>query len=109
MVRIKNQNALRLARLQATECAICGATRPLSIHHVYPRSQGGDDVRANLEGLCGDGVRGCHGDVECHRGEARRLLGLHILGARQDTVDYIGSKLGGNERALAWIERNLLT
>jgi hypothetical protein len=45
-------------------CQLCGALQPLSAHHIIPRSQGGDDVEANVACLCGDGTRGCHGRVE---------------------------------------------
>jgi hypothetical protein len=69
----------------------------------------GDDVRANLVTLCGSGTTGHHGDVEQHLGDARRALGLHILAERPDTIDYLSGKLGSQDRALAWLERNLLS
>lgn len=90
------------------ECVICGSTGRLSIHHVLPRSQGGDDIEANFVCLCGDGVTGCHGDVEHYRNGVRRILGLHILSERRDTVDYLTTKLGSADRALYWIESRLL-
>ena len=34
---------------------------PVTIHHLVPRSLGGDDVADNLIPLCGDGSTGCHG------------------------------------------------
>lgn len=89
------------------ECAVCGETSRLSIHHVLPRSQMGDDVWGNLVCLCGDGVTGCHGDVEHYRNGARRILGMHILSERRDTVDYLAMKLGTADRALYWIETRL--
>lgn len=108
MRRVRDPDALRLFRLSMRECALCGATSPLSIHHLYPRGQGGDDVRANFVALCGDGVRLCHGDVEHHRNGARRMLGLHVLYERADTLEYLSTKLGSQDRALAWLEGNLL-
>jgi hypothetical protein len=36
----------------------------VSLHHLVPRSLGGDDLADNLVPLCGDGTRGCHGLVE---------------------------------------------
>jgi 5-methylcytosine-specific restriction endonuclease McrA len=91
------------------ECALCGDTGKLSIHHILPRSQGGDDVKENLIALCGDGVSGDHGDVEHRRGDARRALGLLILSERKDTLGYLAEKFGTQDRALAWLERNLLS
>lgn len=45
-------------------CRVCGARRAESLHHVVRRSKSGEDVRANLLPVCGDGVRGCHGLIE---------------------------------------------
>lgn len=44
-------------------CRIC-SEQPTSLHHLVPRSLGGDDVEANLVPLCGSGTTGCHGYVE---------------------------------------------
>lgn len=49
--------ALRAEKL--TECRLCSATEPfepLELHHLVPRSAGGDDVADNLVALC----RQCH-------------------------------------------------
>lgn len=63
-------------------CARCGQYqhRPdrgysWSIHHRRPRGMGGAraawvSLPANGVVLCGNGVTGCHGWVESHRGEA---------------------------------------
>lgn len=40
----------------------------VTLHHLVPRSLGGDDVAGNLIPLCGDGTLGCHGIVEDGRG-----------------------------------------
>jgi hypothetical protein len=57
-------------------CRICLVNRAESAHHIVPRNpaEGGDDVYENLVELCGDGVRGCHGDVEARRNDARQKL-----------------------------------
>ena len=34
------------------ECAVCGSTRQLEIHHVIKRSRGGSDAPSNLVCLC---------------------------------------------------------
>lgn len=58
-------------------CRLCGERfykgMGLSRHHLIPKSQGGDDLEANIIPLCGDGTRGCHGQVEAFP-EARWLL-----------------------------------
>jgi 5-methylcytosine-specific restriction endonuclease McrA len=54
-------------------CQICGEPSA-STHHIVPRSHGGDDVPENLAALCGNGVTGCHGDVELHLHGARLRL-----------------------------------
>lgn len=54
-------------------CRRCGvwlANVPGSVHHRLPRGRGGDARLSNLVLLHGDGVRGCHGEVEAHRAQA---------------------------------------
>lgn len=63
-------------------CVRCGESqvfgyrgRSWSVHHRRPRGMGGTSLpwvaeAANGIVLCGDGVSGCHGWVETHRGEA---------------------------------------
>ncbi len=46
-------------------CVHCGMAHR-SLHHILPRSQGGDDVIVNLAPLCGSGTTGCHGLLEGH-------------------------------------------
>lgn len=54
-----------VAHFEFATCVSCGM-RHESLHHILPRSQGGDDVIANLAPMCGDGTRGCHGLLESH-------------------------------------------
>lgn len=49
------------ARFEHAVCTHC-AMRPVELHHVVSRSQGGDDVAENLCPLC----RSCHGILESH-------------------------------------------
>ena len=111
MKRIKDPDALRLAHLRASECVLCGKTAPLSIHHVYPKGQQGDDVPANFVVLCVEIPRmattGCHGKIEAKDRAACEALSLHIMLNRSDTIEYLDGKLGGLDRALFWLERNL--
>jgi len=49
--------ALRAAKLDGRVCRVCAAepcmvARATELHHIVPRSQGGDDVADNLVGLC---------------------------------------------------------
>lgn len=45
----------------------CGTTElGISLHHLVPKSLGGDDVADNVIPLCGHGTLGCHGAVEDH-------------------------------------------
>ena len=39
-------------RREGYECAVCGSTRQLEIHHVVKRSRGGSDDPHNLVCLC---------------------------------------------------------
>jgi hypothetical protein len=91
-------NLHRLVR----ECFLCGAINVrLSAHHVHkhPRS----DVPGNLTMLCGDGVAGCHGDVEHARGDARARLVREIRVRRPDVFEYLTSVLGSTIAADEWL------
>lgn len=44
-------------------CVMCGAGGELTVDHRLNRSQGGTWDMWNLQRLCGDGTRGCHGWV----------------------------------------------
>lgn len=65
----------RLARRVYRDCAICGSTHRLTMHHRLGRADGGADSVENLVGLCAS----CHSvyeaDVRADRGtELRRLV-----------------------------------
>lgn len=104
--RVKDPALLRRLHLRWRSCALCGqgAGRRLSLHHIYPKGQGGDDVVGNLIMLCGHGTAGCHGDVEARSAVTLTLLRIHIDG-RSDVIEYLDGKLGGIDRALAWLDR----
>lgn len=105
--RIVDKGAWRKAVLREPECVICEQPTDSS-HHLLKRSQGGDDLAANLVGLCGDGVRGCHGRIEAEDPVVRRLLGEYVRAKRPDFMQYLPVKLGSQEAADAWLERRLL-
>lgn len=102
--RVRDPELLRQAHWAFDECVICGSIN-ISIHHVLPRSQCGDDVWENLVPLCGDGTTGCHGSVEGAADHACHALGKYLLAERPDTVAYLETKLNGPEAASAWLCR----
>lgn len=90
-MRIRDPNLLRLLHFEWDECVICGVTQPLHLHHVLFRSQGGDDIRANLLMLCVD----CHHGYHTRRGDGFGLrLTQYIRDNRPDTQQYLAKKLG---------------
>lgn len=102
--RIRDPALLKALHLEWRECALCGETWPLSLHHInrHPR----DDVEANLVMLCGDGVRGCHGLIEARDTTKQWELAFYIKEDRPDTLDYLERRLRP-ELPLDWIRRTL--
>lgn len=77
-------------------CVACGEGRDVSLHHITPKSQGGDDVIQNLAPLCGDGTRGCHGKLEGHAPGWERVAAavrVYVL-TNRDRCTYAVSKVG---------------
>lgn len=66
-------------------CLLC-PEQAWTLHHLVPRSLGGDDVRENLVPLCGSGTTGCHGLIEANNVTARRKLRQRLRGFH---IDYI--------------------
>lgn len=57
-------------------CRCCRFRKAESMHEIIFRSQGGKVSRKNSIGVCGDGVRGCHGLLQRHEievGQASRI------------------------------------
>ena len=103
--RVKEPKTMRAKHQSGCFCVLnCGETG--TIHHVLPRSQGGDDVPANLICLCGSGTTGHHGKVEAGDRATMVLLGEHVLLERPDTLSYIKGKLG-DEQGTDWLRRHL--
>ena len=50
---------IEILRRDEFTCQLCGSYRHLQIHHVCPRSKGGDNSEDNLLTLCND----CHAEV----------------------------------------------
>lgn len=87
------------------ECVLCWrSTGKLSLHHILKHPK--DDLRENLCMLCGDGVQGCHGDIEHAHVERKLELGLYIVEFRPDTISYLGWRLI-DESPENWLQRML--
>lgn len=99
--RIRDYRLMQYLKLNSDECALTGVVHDLHLHHVIFRSQGGDDVKANI--VCMTEI--AHGAYHAGDPVAKRMLAEHIKEARPDTATYIASKLGpgGCE---AWFERH---
>ncbi len=103
--RVKDKSAARSVHSGGCFCVLnCGEKG--SVHHIVPRSLGGDDVPANFVCLCGSGTTGHHGKVEARDAVTLDLLGIHIGLERHDTITYILGKFGEQE-GRAWILRHL--
>jgi HNH endonuclease len=88
----KQWAAIRAEKLEGCACSVCGDyTRPMSLHHLVPRSQGGDDVAENLIPLCGDGTRWCHGAVTRRDSGALQALASQLSDSE---YAYVIGKLG---------------
>lgn len=107
--RVVDRDAVREKLLSDRSCRLCGKRGKITVigdrtyvaglsgHHIVPRGQGGDDVPENIVPLCGDGVRGCHGEVETNKRWIRVTLRSHL---REDEIKYVIGKKGW-----AWMER----
>lgn len=101
-MRVRDAALLRLLHFEYDECALCGTTDALHLHHILLRSQGGDDVRANILPLCLYDHEGYHH----RRGDIRARLGAYVRDNRPDTREYLVEKLGG-EGAQHWYDIHL--
>lgn len=100
--RIRDPDLMRLLHSERTkQCAITEEVERLELHHILPRSSGGDDVRANLAFLRAD----IHRRVTANDPVALRLLGEHVVTQRPDTIAYLKRKLG--DRYADWMRRRL--
>ena len=77
---------IRARKLTGWPCRICDAEKADSLHHIVPKSLGGDDVSDNLVPLCGSGTTGCHGLVEARDVWACSLLGARLTAAERRYV-----------------------
>ena len=82
---------IRLFKLEGKRCRVCVVGFAATLHHLVPKSLGGDDLAPNLIPVCGDGTRGCHGLVE-----ARSLVALEKvrLTLQVEEIEYVYAKKG---------------
>lgn len=97
--RIVDNTAVAIAKLYYRECAICGTTQNIHVHHIVFRSQGGDDVDANFCGLC----LFHHEEIHANKAMAWLALQVYVQFERPDTQVYLEQKLGA--RAESFFER----
>lgn len=70
----------------------CAVRRPVELHHIVPRSQGGDDLAENLCPLCHD----CHTKLEGHETGWERVAAsvrAYVIGNHSRCV-YVVGKIG---------------
>jgi len=94
---------LRQQKLAGKTCRVCDEPAE-TLHHLVPKSLGGDDVANNLVGVCGSGTTGCHGLVEARNSVACRALGDALT---SDELSYVLARKGPVflERYFYWKER----
>lgn len=98
-------NVIR-AQFLAERCWVCD--RPWhELHHILPRDgagtwPNGDDVTVNLAPVCTH----CHRLVEERDTDARARLRGALM---PSNVAYLSGKLGGDDRALVFLERHYAT
>lgn len=102
--RVRDPELLSALHLRWRECAICGNTGVLSLHHISNKPR--DDLEGNLVMLCGSGTTGCHGLVESQLKSKRTWLAHYIRKNRPDTLEYLEWRFP-IEGADEWLKRVL--
>lgn len=87
--------AIRFGKLIGRPCRLCPEAAT-NLHHIVPRSQGGDDVPENVVELCGSGTTGCHGRVESRDVAARSRLRKSLT---SEEIAYVLDRKG-----VAWLD-----
>ncbi len=83
----KQWAGLRAEKLDQHECRICRNRMATELHHLVPRSLGGDDVADGLVGLCAT----CHGSVTDRYAPNLAVLAESLTDAEHS---YVIGKLG---------------
>ncbi len=100
--RVKDPGVFKRMYARGGTCALANdtCTYRLELHHLLPRSQGGDDVEANLYWLCSR-----HHTQTTYR-DTETLAALRAV-LRSDTTEYLSDKIGSPEKAEAWLQAYL--
>ena len=84
----------RIVRDKRGPCRVCvlpssngSYWHQIELHHIVPRSRGGDDVAENIAPLC----RYCHGLVTAYDPDAQEALAKSLT---DEEHEYIAAKLG---------------
>ena len=87
-------------RREGYECAVCGSTRQLEIHHVVKRSRGGSNEPMNLVCLC----HLCHCAVHGERPRPRPLdeFPFEPEELEQAIVEYLADYYAETRRDVWW-------
>ncbi|HSE46092.1 MAG TPA: hypothetical protein VLA89_12270 [Gemmatimonadales bacterium] len=101
-MRDRNAELTLELHLRWRECALCGETEPLTLHHISNKPR--DDVEANLVMLCGSGTTGCHGMIEAWDPRKRAELATYIREHRMDTCAWLDFRFF-HEGADNWLRR----
>ena len=95
---------IRRTHFEHACCINCGL-RTESLHHIIPRSQGGDDVVPNLAPLCGTGTTGCHGLLHGGSNDDKQRVVAAIrkyVTENSDRVKYVMGRLGLGNMEIGW-------
>lgn len=84
---------IRAKKVDGQACRVCGGVPDgrvhvwlVTAHHLIPRSLGGLWTESNIVPLCGDGTRGCHGDIERRHPDALYKLRASLTDAEYSYV-----------------------
>lgn len=80
---IPNSTRKAIYRRDGYQCALCGCTRYLQIHHVVPRGEGGSDFPDNLITLCST----CHAQIHGYIPLPSPDFTIDIM--TQATIEYV--------------------
>lgn len=99
--RIRDARLLELLKYEYDCCEITGVVDGLHLHHCLLRSQGGDDLRANI--ICVTDA--FHTRYHASDAVARLMLAEYVVNNRPDTIAYLQRKLG-HDGCAVWLEKH---
>lgn len=84
--KLSNTQRKAIYRRDGYQCALCGSTRYLQLHHYIPRGQGGPDSDHNIITLCAD----CH--ALAHGFNSHDYPDMTQAGIEQLIVEYLADE-----------------